>query len=351
MNAHEVAPSRTIEWVGAGRPAFLGNAGAGPESRPVEVLGPGEFRSAFGDGVTGDPAFRQSVEDYFAHGGCACHVVHLPGVDRLPEDRAAALLLGEDGGPGYRTGLHGLSDVADVGVISAPGLVSARCREVLVEYGKRRSSRAVVLEADLGTRPPDALLRRASAAPKAPDWGTGVRLIDRLVWLPHIERGAGTVLSRLPAGPSLALLERQERQPVVGSGPAVPIHRDPAPALAEGLVAAIAAGLPTVGERFGSLRLWRLWEGIRRSIDAGTRWVLFELQDEFLSARVEREVSGFLYRLEEAGVLDRARSGRAFDVRCELTVQEKNDGPLGKMAIRVRLRLPPDAGRVRTIGL
>ena len=102
-----------MQWVGAGCPAFLGNAAGGPEGRPVRIDSLRAFGEVFGN-ENGSSPLQRSVRSYFSFGGRRCYVVHLPGVDVAPEGRAAALLQGDDGGPGYRSGLNALSELENV---------------------------------------------------------------------------------------------------------------------------------------------------------------------------------------------------------------------------------------------
>src|SRR5262249_50933502 len=88
--------------------------------------------------------------------------------------------------------------------------------------------------------------------------------------------------------------------------------------------------------RVDALRLeaWRRWEGLRRSIDFGTRWTVFEVHHPLLWGRVEREVKAFLYRLQRLGFLSSGLandSGESeppgFRVECGPSEGSERDGP------------------------
>ena len=60
---------------------------------------------------------------------------------------------------------------------------------------------------------------------------------------------------------------------------------------------------------------WRRWEGLRRSIELGSRWPVMELHHPLVWRHVERELRGFLHRLVEYGLVRGPGSG-GFQVRC-----------------------------------
>ncbi|MGQ9592765.1 MAG: hypothetical protein ACUVYA_21005, partial [Planctomycetota bacterium] len=64
------------------------------------------------------------------------------------------------------------------------------------------------------------------------------------------------------------------------------------------------------------LEAFRRLQGLRRSLEAGTRWVLFERNGPLLWRALEREIGAFLGRLREAGLLEPETPGGSFRVRC-----------------------------------
>jgi hypothetical protein len=79
---------------------------------------------------------------------------------------------------------------------------------------------------------------------------------------------------------------------------------------------------------------WRRREGLRRSLDLGTRWLFLEPDGPLLQRRVERDVAAFLRRLEAHGLLENA--GEAFDVGAPLA-----GGAPARLALRVGGIAPP----------
>ena len=71
----------------------------------------------------------------------------------------------------------------------------------------------------------------------------------------------------------------------------------------------------------------RLFNFVEKSIERGTQWVVFEPNDQFLWARVRRDISAFLSMVWSSGALFGASSSEAFFVKCdgELNTQTVRD--------------------------
>jgi hypothetical protein len=286
-----------LAWVGPGRTAFAGPAGGASPGRLALVGGPEDLRAVFGPG--GDPEFLRSLDEYFAAGGGPCVVLNLPPIEQVPADRRAAVWLGEDGGPGYRTGLASVLDREDVGTIAAPGLRDIGMRRRLLAAIEKWDGLFLILD-EIGDGA-----------------GEGPMVSDRAAVVGR--RGHGPGGPPAPSGPHLAEIEASD-------------FREDRPERALGALAGRGSH-PTLGRRFPSVEAWRAWEGLRRSIDHGTRWIVFEPNGDLLRRRVEREVEAFLARLHRLGLIETGRGGEPYRVSCESTESQ------GRVVLRVDVRL------------
>ena len=75
----------------------------------------------------------------------------------------------------------------------------------------------------------------------------------------------------------------------------------------------------------------RLFVFLEHSIDRGTRWAVFEPNDDRLWANVRRTVESFLFALWREGALLGNRAEEAFFVRCDRTTMTQNDIDSGRM--------------------
>lgn len=311
------APS--LHWLGAGLPVFIGEIGRGTERTPVRLGGREDLDSQFPPGGIGNEICRRVVMDFFAAGGEACHVFNSPGFDSIADEHAAAEFLGEDGGPGYRSGLFSLGDLEDGGTMVVPGDLVPVLQRVFVEYVARRHRLALVLEATSRCPHPETLL--ADIASNLGDDGFPEDPHQRIVWHQLMSTGNDEDTS-----PSLGALVAWSCRPEFNAR----IQRP----------TAMVDDLKTIGGAFHTLRAWRFWAGLRRSLDLGTRWVLFEIQDAFLAGRLDREVRAFLYRLYTGGLFGRRTPDHAFRVSCTRSTIDSPRGPTGSLALEVGVTLP-----------
>ena len=325
-----------LRWRGAGCPFFVGDAGV-EDSTPIRVDSRDEFLRQFVSSERQESdvlTFQRSVEGYFLCGGRSCYVLSIPGLNQLRGSELRELLLGEDGGPGCRTGLHCVADLDEVGTLAAPGVSSREVQDCLIAFAHERPTRALLLEPSVTGQP----------SLQTDDGSVSVALRDRMACLQDVfPLDDGTAIA--PSGPVLGAIEAREldsetlcfRRPSFGERGRAGDPGGTLPDWFERLpVSAVTAGVALIGDRFGTLRSWREWEGIRRSIEFGTRWLLYDVYDPLTGGRVERELRDFLFALYDAGLLGGRRASEAFRVRC--TALPRGDRWKLKLELRVRLR-------------
>jgi hypothetical protein len=338
-----------MAWTGPGLTAFAGPAGSperGGGGKKGQALRSGArepvpFRldslrdvlDAFsGDSPPDSMPCSAVLRQFFEAGGESCLFLDEP---RLGDPLSA--WIGEDGGPGRRTGVHALSEIDEVGSIVLPPSRSPRRRELLLDLASRRPDHFFFLE-EAGVDGPDSSREQPSGAPargplpRDAFLGENVFVLQRQETPRREDAGLGALLGFLEA---------------TGFKEEAPSRR-----LQPGRSGGSEAGLPGSGappwlSKAGALRLeaWRRWAGLRRSIDIGTRWTVFEVNHPLLWGRVEREVRAFLLRLERLGLVEGALDGEGSDAGREVECGpwdgrgSKSDGLGGRIRIRVRARL------------
>ncbi len=75
----------------------------------------------------------------------------------------------------------------------------------------------------------------------------------------------------------------------------------------------------------------RLLIFIEASVKKGTRWVIFEPNDETLWKRARNSVSNFLTRLWKDGMLQGQKPEQAFVVKCDRTTMTQADLENGRL--------------------
>jgi len=295
-----------LAWAGPGLTAFIGAAGRETAGTSAKIGDAGDLAAAFGGGASRE--LEAAVAAYFGAGGGPCVVLNLPSPESLPPERRAPEWVGEEAGPGYRTGALALLDREDVGTIAAPGLRDPDLRRRLAASLAGREDRFLVLEEVPGEMPFPAA--------------------DRIAIVPSGAAGAGA------CGLFLAGLEARD-------------FREDRPEAA--LEALASGGHPTLGSRYPSAEAWRAWEGLRRSIDGGTRWVIFEPNGPALRRRIERELGGFLDRLHRLGLLAGRAPEEAYRVRCRTSLPGSQPAE-GLLSIEVDVNLKGIGSRKAAMG-
>ncbi len=70
---------------------------------------------------------------------------------------------------------------------------------------------------------------------------------------------------------------------------------------------------------------------LKRSLDEGTKWVVFEPNGEFLWGRVRRQIEAFLLIEFQKGKLAGRKPEQGFFVRCDRTTMTQDDIDNGRL--------------------
>jgi hypothetical protein len=257
-----------------------------------------------------------------------CLVLELP----LEPGSRGGRWLGSDAGPGERTGVHSLLDVESVGSVVVPPLPPAAV-EPFRRFTRENTSWFFWFEAL-----PDDSRRRDGGSPRGS---------DTLLPLSNAAALDAVAASGLCAGELLAWLVRRDFHP--SSLGAAASGADRLTAGPMGSRGPRREDLAAVGaQALLYLEGWRRWAGLRRSLDLGSRWVVFERAAPGLAGRLEREIRSFLHALTVEGLLA-APVADGDEVRCSIEAEEV--GPDGapaeaRVVVAVKARLRGPYGRV-----
>ena len=261
----------------------------------------------------GSPA-GSVVREFTGNGGVEYLLEIVSGLgEGALELEAMDKILGEDGGPGERTGLYELAGSGEAGTLVLPPAGSAVIP--LLERFALRHPQVLLCCEILADREDAGLLRP----------------------LPNL-----ALLSGVPVdGPGAAALAGQ-----LCAIDFFPL-RTPTSIERPGLGLCAAAGKPEnmifSRSAIRSLATWRRWQGLYRSLDDGSRWTVFEFASKSMVRRLERELRAFLHSLVIDGFLP-FRNGFELEVKLEGGQLPGQDASEHRLSVEVRTSLDPGAG-------
>jgi uncharacterized protein len=325
--------------VGTSIAAFVGLAPGGPPDTPLRVSRWGEFAKIYGDpnkpdnGPYMEGAFlAHAVRGFFENGGTRCWVVRV--------DSATSRDLRGD--VAERRGVGGLAAIDEITMVCMPDAMTlagggdeaelTALQRKLIAHCENAGNRMAIVDCPPGLSPRQVLDWRMSAL--------GDESKDAALYYPWLEvadHSTGRSLLVPPSGHVAGMWCRTD----VGFG----VHRAPT----EGLVGVAGVGFDVTDADHAELsevgvnsirafpgqgiRVWgartlssdpewryvpvrRVFLHLASSIDQGTRWTVFEPNDERLWERLRQEVEHFLERSWRDGALTGESADDAYYVKC-----------------------------------
>jgi Bacteriophage tail sheath protein len=346
--------SRPIEGAKTSVAALVGFAAGGPLRRPIRASSWTQFAKVYSDPHEPDRGpfmpsayMPYAVRGFFENGGRLCWIVrvgHKSGTVRgggLPEegdssnsDLSAALL----------DGIDGLSAIDEITIVCCPDIVALAqerngtslrdLQGALIAHCEAAGNRMAILDAPPALQPREMLEWRMEEG--AYDSNSAALYYP---WIEVVDPLSDQRIAVPPSGHVAGVWARTDVTRGVSKAPA-----NEAVLKAEGLTSEITdeeqdalnrAGInsirsfPTRGIRvWGSrtlssdpewryLNIRRLFTYITQSIREGTRWVVFEPNDEQLWKSIRRDIGAFLTRMWSEGALFGSSPDQGFYVKCD----------------------------------
>lgn len=268
------------------------------------------------------------------------------GSDGSLDNLSAADYIGEDRGPGKRTGIQSFIDNDEVSIIAIPGVVDPNVQLSLVAHCENLGSRFAVLDIPRDkTKVADVQNHRNIfdthyGALYHPWLSVFDPLDKRNIYVP-------------PSGSIAGVYSRSDQTRGVHKAPANEVLRgvvgldvqynkgeqDILNPKGVNLIRSFTGqGIRVWGARTASSNgLWkyvnvrRLFIFLEESIKRGTNWVVFEPNDEQLWARVQRTIDAFLTRVWRDGALMGASPQEAFYINIGRSTMTQDDIDNGRL--------------------
>jgi len=308
--------------------------------------------------VTALPAATPGQPFLFPSGGDGQRVIlDIGGSDGaghpLPSD-----FVGQDLGPGNRTGIQALLDIDAISLVAAPGITDQVTQNALIDQCEALKYRFAILDPDpkAGNLPPDLndiqtqrdLYDTKYAAVYYPRIVVNDPLSNQTIAQPPSGHIAGIMarvdtqrgVHKAPANEVIAgitdleLIVNKAEQEILNPDPKnINVLRD---------LRHTGRGLRVWGARcitsdaqWKYVNVRRLFIFIERSIEVGTQWAVFEPNDYQLWARISQSVGQFLTRVWREGALMGTKPEEAYFVKCDATTMTQDDIDNGRLIMIV----------------
>jgi phage tail sheath protein FI len=321
----------------------------GGVAAPALVTSFADFERAFGD-AAGLPGLAvqhlaQSVRLFFENGGRRCFIV---GIANPPDGALLAEdIIGQDGEPGKRTGIHALEDIPELLTIAAPGWTDVAIQQALIAQCERRRDRLAVLDCEPASLRPGGLdairahrgVHDTSFAAYYAPWVTigGLRVppsgaIAGVIARVDQERGVWAA----PANESVRSVDGLDTAFTSSDQDVLnPAGVNVIRAFSGRGILVWGARTLTQGAELKYVNVRRLLMFLTASIDRGTRWVVFEPNSAPTWDAVASAVEDFLFGLWRKGALQGQRPGEAFYARCDRNTMTQDDLDNGRLVCEI----------------
>lgn len=273
-------------------------------------------------------------------------IVLAGGKDGSLDGLSPASFIGEDNGPGKRTGIQAFIDNDQASIMSVPGITEPAVQLALVAHCENLGSRFAILDIPREkTKVQEVLSHRdifdSSYAAMYNPW---LQVFDpaekRNIFVPP----SGTVAGVYARSDSTRGVEKAPANEVVRGVTGLDVQynkgeQDVLNPKGVNLIRSFSGqGIRIWGARTTSSNaLWkyinirRLFIFVEESIKAGTNWVVFEPNDERLWAKVHRTIDAFLTRVWRGGALQGSSPSEAFYIDISSNTMTQDDIDNGRL--------------------
>jgi phage tail sheath protein FI len=298
-----------------------------------------EFKRYFGDFSTdrGQNILAHAVYGFFGNGGRRCYVARVANATQIPDV------------------LQKLEAIDEIAMVAAPGITDDATRAAILQHCDTTQDRFAIFDTPENVPKVDQSILPGSSKNAALyfPWVLVADPVDKA--LHPDERGAVYVP---PSGHIAGIYARVDTQRGVFKAPA---NEKVAGAL--GVNYAITRnqqdGLNPIGvncirEFNGDFLVWgartmgadrngewryvstrRLFLFLRKSIEDGTNWAVFEPNDKALWERIKLNVGGFLKRVYDSGALFGATPAQAYYVKCDEETNPPDVREIGQVVTEI----------------
>lgn len=365
--------NKPIQSAGSNIAAFIGEGRLGPLNEAISVANWSQFTRTFG-GFGDSPFLAHSLYQWLSNGGGLCFVSLIARPDGDPSTVAtdasaekkadkpekstrtdvakpaskAGLYIGEDRGPGQRSGLHVFSPIKEISLVAAPGQSDPAIHDAILSHCESLKDRFAILDG------PEVMGEPLESLYKPRDSNYGAYYFP---WIQVFDPSTKKPVFVPPSGAMAGVYARVDAERGT--------HKAPANELVRGALSLRyhitsreqellnPRGINVIrdmGDR--GIRVWgartissdpewryinvrRLFLVIEQSIKEGTQWCVFEPNDSILWKNIVRNVRSYLLTVWRSGALVGQTPEEAFFVKCDAETNPPELVDLGQVNIEV----------------
>lgn len=293
----------------------------------------GEFKSSFGD-FSLCPSHNRlvhAVYGFFNNGGTRCYVVWVKSASDVAE------------------ALKQFEAIDEIAIVAIPGIVDRGARDAVVTHCAQKMQDRFAIFDGTGDFDPNA----PAYVPSDSDYSAFY-----VPWIQVADPATDSKIYVPPSGHIAGIYARVDSARGVHKAPANEVVLG-----ALGLKCLISKaqqdglnpqGINCIRELRGNIKVWgartiggdannefkyvnvrRLLLYLRKSIDQGTQWVVFEPNDPSLWAKITRNITAFLTNVWRSGALFGSTPQEAFYVKCDAENNPPEERDLGKVVTEI----------------
>jgi uncharacterized protein len=337
-----------------------------PAGTPVLITSWEQYKNSFGDFQAAIPEPKDATlktdwtankDKYAAHGdynGTLAHAVYgffNNGGSRAWVVRTAAAL----DNASLTAALNKLAAIDEIALVVVPGVTDDTLQKTIYQHCETIGDRFAILDGDADK---DGSTAMTPDAIGGANLGTSNYAAIYFPWIVVSDPATGAPLAVAPSGHVAGVYARVDGAQGVHKAPANEVVRG-----ATDLVRRVSkaeqdglnpAGINVIREFGGNIKIWgartlggdangewkyvnvrRTFLYLRKSINNGTQWAVFEPNTPALWQKIVRNITAFLTNVWRAGALFGATAGEAFYVKCDATTNPPELRELGQVVTEI----------------
>ncbi len=344
--------NKPMEAAGTSTAGFIGQSQKGAVNKAVFVASWAQYEKEFGSFADSE-YLAHAVYGFFANGGGSCYVCNIGNkVDGETNEELIAKVMGEDKGPGQRTGIQSFNDKEDISIVLAPGMVQPEIHGILLDHCEKLNDRFAILDC------PESIEGGIDQMPRPRASANGAYYFP---WVKAFDPSKKANVMQPPSGFLAGVFSRVDSERGVHKAPAneairsvtglkYNLTREEQALLNPRGINLIRdfgdSGIKVYGARTLSddpewryLNVRRLFLNVKQTIQKGTEWAVFEPNNEQLWGNLRRNIAAYLKTLYNEGMLAGTTPEEAFYVVCDKSNNPQESIDLG--IVRVDIGIAP----------